>query len=78
MSDESIREDIGSANRVVPNGHLVLMRRPGESIVIGNDVSVEVCSIEGSRVRLKIKAPRSITVARLEKVSSELGESRRT
>jgi carbon storage regulator len=45
---------------------LVLTRRIGEEVVIGDDIRITVVSVEGSRVRLGIAAPRSVTVDRLE------------
>lgn len=45
---------------------LVLTRRPGESIVIGNDVVVTVLEVRGDQVRVGIGAPRSVQVHREE------------
>ena len=45
---------------------LVLTRRPGESITIGEDIVVTVISASGGQVRLGITAPRSIQVLREE------------
>jgi carbon storage regulator len=45
---------------------LVLTRRAGESIVIGDDVRVVVLDVRGDTVRLGIDAPRSVQVHRAE------------
>jgi carbon storage regulator len=45
---------------------LVLSRRIGQEIVIAGDIYVTVVAIKGSQVRLGIRAPASIHVARLE------------
>lgn len=45
---------------------LVLTRRAGESIVIGDDVRVVVLDVRGETVRLGIDAPRSVAVHRAE------------
>ena len=45
---------------------LILTRRMGERLRIGDDVSVTVMAISGSQVRIGIQAPRSITVYREE------------
>ena len=45
---------------------LVLTRRTGESIVIGDDVRVVVLEVRGDTVRLGIEAPRSVQVHRAE------------
>lgn len=55
---------------------LVLSRRLGESITIGDDVVVTVLEVRGDVVRLGIEAPRSVRVHRQE-VYRELQEANR-
>lgn len=50
---------------------LVLSRREGQSIMIGNDIVVTVIEVRGDHVRIGIDAPRSITVHR-EEVAAEI------
>lgn len=45
---------------------LVLSRKLGEEILIGNDVRLVVYRIKGNRVRLGIAAPEGIPVHRAE------------
>jgi len=45
---------------------LVLTRRPGESIVVGEDIVVTVIEIKGGQVRIGIDAPRDVEVYREE------------
>jgi carbon storage regulator len=45
---------------------LVLYRKVGEKLVIGNEVVIEVLSVSGDGVRLGIEAPRSTSVHRYE------------
>lgn len=45
---------------------LVVTRRKGQRIVIGNDIEVVVSGISGSTVKLAIVAPRNIPVLRGE------------
>lgn len=45
---------------------LVLTRKINESVMIGEDVEVCLLEIKGDKVRLGIKAPRSVTVHRKE------------
>lgn len=45
---------------------LVLSRRVGESVVIGDDVVVTVLEVRGDVVRVGIRAPRSVAVHRSE------------
>lgn len=45
---------------------LVLTRKLGQSIVIGDEVEVVVLEVRGEQVRIGIKAPRNVTVHRKE------------
>jgi carbon storage regulator len=45
---------------------LVLSRRAGESVVIGEGVTVSVLEVRGDVVRIGIDAPRSVAVHRAE------------
>ena len=45
---------------------LILTRRVGESLRIGDDVSVTVLGIQGSQVRIGVNAPKSVSVHREE------------
>ena len=45
---------------------LILSRRAGESVTIGNEIKVRVVSVSGNQVRLGIEAPREIRVLREE------------
>ena len=51
---------------------LILQRKTGESLVIGEDVRVTVVSIEGGRVRLAISAPSEISILRSELLDAKL------
>jgi carbon storage regulator len=45
---------------------LILTRRTGETLHIGEDVEVTVMAVNGSQVRIGIKAPRNVAVDREE------------
>ena len=45
---------------------LILTRRVGESVVIGEDVTVTVLGVKGNQVRIGINAPKHVTVHREE------------
>jgi carbon storage regulator len=45
---------------------LVLTRKPGQSIMIGDGVEVQVLSVAGEKVRLGISAPRDVSIFRNE------------
>ena len=48
------------------NGYLILSRKPGEIIRIGNDIIIGVLSIERSQVKIGINAPHDIVILREE------------
>jgi carbon storage regulator len=45
---------------------LVIRRRPGETLVIGDDIEIEILDASPSYVKLGIRAPKSIPVLRKE------------
>ena len=45
---------------------LILSRKAGESLKIGDDVTVTVLGIKGNQVRIAIDAPREVAVHREE------------
>lgn len=45
---------------------LILTRRVGETVMIGNNVTVTVLGVKGNQVRLGVNAPREIAVHREE------------
>jgi len=45
---------------------LILTRRPGESVMIGDDITITVIAIKGNQLRLGFTAPQNIAVHREE------------
>ena len=45
---------------------LILTRRVGETLVIGDDVTVTVLGVKGNQVRIGVDAPKSVSVHREE------------
>lgn len=45
---------------------LVLSRKVGERVIIGDDVELVVLSIEGDQIKLGIEAPRHVQIFRKE------------
>ena len=55
---------------------LILTRRVGESLMIGDDVSLTVLGIKGRQIRLGINAPMDVPVHReevYERIKAEKG-----
>ena len=45
---------------------LVLSRKPGEAIRIGDDIEISVIEVRGDTVRIGINAPRNVPIFRQE------------
>jgi carbon storage regulator len=52
-------------------GMLVLARKPGEAVQIGDQVELRVLSISGKRVRLGLVCPRSVRIMRSELIECQ-------
>ena len=55
---------------------LALSRKPGESIVIGNDIEITILEVKGEQVKVGIKAPQSVAIYRKE-LFEQIQESNR-
>ena len=53
---------------------LILTRRVGETLMIGDDISVTVLGVKGNQVRLGVNAPRDVSVHREEIYARIQGE----
>jgi carbon storage regulator len=45
---------------------LVLSRKPGEQVVLGNGITLTVLEVRGNRVRLAFAAPAQVRILRAE------------
>ena len=59
---------------------LILTRRVGETVMIGEDITVTVLGVKGNQVRVGVNAPRNVAVHReeiFERIKrEEAGEAR--
>ena len=56
---------------------LILTRRVGETLMIGDDITVTVLGVKGNQVRVGVNAPKDVAVHREEifqRIHSEEGE----
>ncbi|MCZ2722076.1 carbon storage regulator CsrA [Marinomonas sp. 15G1-11] len=56
---------------------LILTRRVGETLMVGDEVSVTVLGVKGNQVRIGINAPKDVSVHREEiylRIQKEQGE----
>jgi carbon storage regulator len=57
---------------------LILTRKVGESLIIGDDVTVSVLGVKGNQVRIGIDAPKDVSVHReeiFERIRKEQGSA---
>ncbi len=59
---------------------LILTRRVGETLMIGDDVTVTVLGVKGNQVRIGVNAPKDVAVHREEiyeriRKENDLGET---
>jgi carbon storage regulator len=57
---------------------LVLKRKIGQRIIIGDNIIVQVIDVEGRSVKIGIEAPKSVSVVReeiLERIKEKVAES---
>lgn len=57
---------------------LILTRRVGETVMIGDEIAVTVLGVKGNQVRIGVTAPRTVSVHRqeiYERIRKERGDS---
>lgn len=57
---------------------LILTRRVGESVMVGDDITITVLGVKGNQVRIGVNAPKDVAVHReeiYERIQKEQGET---
>ena len=57
---------IDTDNLVIGDNMLILTRRVGETLMIGDEVTVTVLGVKGNQVRIGVNAPKDVAVHREE------------
>jgi len=60
---------------------LILTRRVGETLMIGDEVSVTVLGVKGNQVRIGVNAPKEVAVHReeiFERIKNEKNETQQS
>jgi carbon storage regulator len=60
---------------------LILTRRVGETVMVGNDVTVTIVGVKGNQIRIGINAPKDVSVHReeiYERIRHEQNQARLT
>ena len=66
---------LGIQGRKVVAGMLVLTRKKGQSIMVGDEIEISVVEINGDAIRIGIKAPRAVSIYRREIYEAILEEN---
>ncbi|OCG15662.1 carbon storage regulator [Gilliamella sp. Fer1-1] len=56
---------------------LILTRRVGETLIIGDDVVITILGVKGNQVRIGINAPKEVSIHR-EEIYNKIHQSKET
>jgi carbon storage regulator len=68
------REEVTELQSVTPKaGNLVLTRKKGQSVIVGDNIKITVLDADASTIKVGIDAPKEIPILRVE--AKEIGPS---
>ena len=60
------------------NDMLVLNRKPGESIIVGDNIEIKILEIRDGKIKIGIEAPKDVGILRKEVYDEVIAENRRS
>lgn len=72
------RQSIDYSLKGQVNDMLVLNRKPGESIIIGDNIEIKILEIQDGKIKIGIEAPREVSILRKEVYDEVIAENRRS
>lgn len=60
------------------NDMLVLNRKPGESIIVGDNIEIKILEIQDGKIKIGIEAPKDVTILRKEVYDEVIAENKRS
>ena len=60
------------------NDMLVLNRKPGESIIVGDNIEIKILEIQDGKIKIGIEAPRDVSILRKEIYDEVIAENKRS
>ena len=60
------------------NDMLVLNRKPGESIIVGDNIEIKILEIQDGKIKIGIEAPKDVGILRKEVYDEVIAENRRS
>lgn len=60
------------------NNMLILNRKPGETIIIGENIEVKILEVQDGKVKIGIEAPKDISILRKEVYDAVIEENQKS
>ncbi len=74
----NIQQDIVCSPKGQVDNMLILNRKVGESIILGDNVEVKILEIQDGRVKIGVEAPKDISILRKEVYDEVIEENRKS